>query len=111
MPYDFNKLTTDVKAALMAASQRAANVEDGGTCNLDGVFLQVPRQREAKMVEALQAAGINHVKKSSWGWMGTGYMLSPNVAGQANKRYAACAAMTASLIAAGHDASHFMQMD
>lgn len=108
--FDFAKLTADVSAAMQAGSEAAAAVEDGGSCNLDGVHLSIPRQREAKVVEALAEAGVR-TEKGNWGWFGAGYMLNPTNEGQADKRYAACEAIAKHLKAAGYDACHYYMAD
>ncbi|MCC3159722.1 hypothetical protein LJ737_20945 [Hymenobacter sp. 15J16-1T3B] len=108
--FDFAKLTADVTAAMLAGQQAADSVSDGGSCNLDGVHLSIPRQREAKVVAALAEAGV-HSEKGNYGWLGSGYMLNPSSAGQADKRYAACEAIAKHLKAAGYDACHFYLMD
>ena len=109
--FDFAKLTADVSAALKAGREAAAAVSDGGSCNLDGVHLAIPRQREAKVVAALEDAGLPGISKSSWGWFGVGYMLNPSSEGQADKRYAACEAIAQHLKDAGYDACHFHMAD
>lgn len=110
MPFDFTKLTTDVKAALEAGAAIAATTEDGGACNFDGVVLRVPNAPEYKVVHALSLAGIT-TRKSNCGWAGLGYMINPTSGGQANKRTVAAEAIYKHLSEAGYTVSQYYQMD
>ncbi|ADB42922.1 hypothetical protein [Spirosoma linguale] len=107
MVYNFDKLTTDVRAAMKAGREFAAEVDDGGTYNVDGVLLKIPRIREAKVVQALAKAGVR-TQKRKWGWRGTGYMLNPGV-GQAHKKETACEAIFQHLRKAGHVVCRYLQ--
>jgi hypothetical protein len=98
-----------VKAAELA-KEAAAKIDDGGTCNLDGVFLRIPRIREAKVLGAIQAAGLVAVKMEH-PWYRTGYLIgTPNV-GQANKRYKAARTMYDHMKECGWDVSFYCQAD
>jgi hypothetical protein len=109
MAFDFAKLTTDVTAAMEAGQQVADATEDNGTCNMDGVLLRIPRIKEANVVAALAAAGVN-TDKNNWGWHGIGYMINPPW-GQAEKRSRACDAIRKHLTESGYEVSGFYMMD
>lgn len=108
---DLAKLTEDLRSAAQLAQTAADRVDDAGTCNLDGVFLRLPRVREAEVIAAIEAAGLGGFKWANHRWYRTGYLISPPVRGQADKRDAAATAMYQYLRDAGWDASHWQQMD
>lgn len=108
---DYNKLTADLILANNEACQAAELTDDGGTANLDSVFLRVPRAREAKVLEAIKKAGLYCRGKSRWSYMGNGYFLNPSVSGQGNRRTKAVEVMKAKLQESGWDVSVFYQMD
>lgn len=105
------QLTEDLRCAARLAQTAAARVEDNGTCNLDGVFLRLPRVRESRVMEAVAVAGLHASKWERHSWFGTGYYIAPPVRGQANKRATAATAMYECLRAAGWDVSQYQQMD
>lgn len=104
-------LTRDLQHAAAHASQAAAAVSDGGTCNCDGVFLRLPRRRAEKVLAAINAAGLRATKWERHGYYGTGYLISPPGSGQANKRAKAADAMYERLRNAGWDVSQYHQCD
>ena len=105
---DYTKLTADLKVAA-AASREAAKGEDGGTCNLDSVFLVLPRAKEEKVNAAMTAAGVNGFKTR---WLGsTGFLIAPPGTGQGNSRCRGMEAMKKVLVNAGYDVSGYYQMD
>ncbi|WP_315793214.1 hypothetical protein [Paenibacillus sp. BIC5C1] len=53
---NYTKLTDDLKQAQKAVTEAVAGTKDGGTANLDKVFLILPRAREVKVLEAIKAA-------------------------------------------------------
>lgn len=108
MAFDYTKLTADVKAAMQAGSDAAALVADRGSCNLDGVILELPRLPLKKVMEAIELAGTSTVKITSTYFRG--YMINPNE-GQADKRYTACEAIRKSLREAGYTVTPYYQMD
>lgn len=108
---DLAKLTEDLRSAAQLAQAAADQVDDAGTCNLDGVFLRLPRVRESRVMEAVSAAGLHATKWERHGYYGTGYYVGPPVRGQANKRAAAATAMYECLRAAGWGVSQYQQMD
>jgi len=111
MATNLAKLTEDLRSAAQLAQTAADRVDDAGTCNMDGVFLRLPRVREARVIEAIRTAGLSGCRWTNHGWYGTGYLISPPVRGQADKRDAAATAMYQYLRDAGWDVSHWQQMD
>jgi hypothetical protein len=107
---NYIKLTADVKAALLAGEAAANAVEDGGSCNLDGVILQFKGLPERLVVEALANAGVR-TSKSQFTLYGTGYMINPLTGGQADKRYQACKAIEQHLRDLNYSAHHFFMLD
>ncbi|OPZ80406.1 MAG: hypothetical protein BWY76_03368 [bacterium ADurb.Bin429] len=104
-------LTRDLEHAAAHASQAAAAVSDGGTCNCDGVFLRLPRRRAEKVLAAINAAGLRATKWERHPYYGTGYLVSPPGGGQADKRAKAADTMYERLREAGWDASQYHQSD
>ncbi|MEK5477527.1 hypothetical protein NYE70_11340 [Paenibacillus sp. FSL R5-0407] len=106
---DRNKLVTDLREANAAAKAAADAVGDGGTANLDSVFLRIPRQREVKVLQAIKDAGLYCRGKRQW--IGQGYMITPTSGGQGNKRAKAAEVMTKELNDRGWDALTFYKVD
>lgn len=109
MPFDYRKLTDDVREAMKQGEKIASATPDSGTCNMDGVVLKLPRLPETKVTAALAEAGVS-ASKNKWGWHGTGYMINPPW-GQADKRSKAAEAINRHLKGAGYDTSMYYQMD
>lgn len=106
---DYNKLIQDLREANSAAKAAADSVDDGGSANLDAVFLRIPKARESKMLEAIREAGLYCRRKRRW--IGDGYMLHPNSGGQAQKREKAVTVMTEQLVSRGWDVLAFRMAD
>lgn len=106
---DWNKLTTDLREANEAAKAAADEVPDGGTANLDRVFLALPRKREEKALQAIRDAGLYCRKKTNW--IGPGYMITPTSGGQADKRYEAVSVMCEELRRRGWEVVPFRKAD
>lgn len=104
----YDKLTK-ILAIAREASIEAGKGEDGGTANLDSVFLRLPRWREKKVLEAIEKAGLYCGKKTQW--IGAGYMISPIGCGQGNSRMRAMEAMKKVLSDNGYDVLGYYQMD
>jgi hypothetical protein len=102
---DWNKLVIDLKESNELAKAAADSVDDGGTCNLDSVFLRIPRRREEKVLQAIKDAGLYCRAKRKW--IGTGYMITPISGGQANKRSKAVEVMKKELNDRGWDVIGF----
>lgn len=104
-----DKLLHDLKAADQEAQLLTHDVKDGGTCNLDCVFLKLPRKREKTVLDIFRQAGISGIK-TTW-YAGPGYLISPNVGGRANRRTAGMEAMLKHLKNKGYDVFGYYQMD
>ena len=105
----YEALTLAIRQADEAAREIASKTDDGGTCNLDTVFLVLPRYNEERVEAAAKAAGCSARKTV---WMRTpGYFISHNGGGQADKRSAATEAMSQSLKANGFDSHVYYAMD
>ena len=108
MAIDYAKLQTDIMAARAAATV-ADPIDDGGTCNLDDIFLILPHANEAKMRKIADATG-SYLRKSKW--LGTtGYFVSVPANGQANRRAVMVEAGYKKLRELGWNVHHYMQMD
>lgn len=105
------ELTGDLKYANAEARKVAEKSDDGGTANLDSVFLRIPRVREEKVIEAIRQAGLYCSGKRQWSFMGKGYFINPTVSGQGNRRTKAVEVMKNKLDELGWDVSIFYQMD
>lgn len=103
------KLTEDLKAANQVASKAIEGMNDGGSANLDCVFLRVMRIRESKVLEAIRNAGLYCRKKTKW--IGQGYMIRPTGTGQGDTNYVAVRTMTAYLRDRGWDVLTFEKVD
>lgn len=104
----YNKLTKDLIEA-REASVEAGKGDDGGSANLDSVFLTLPHWREKQVLEAIQRAGLYCTSKTKW--IGEGYLISPVGCGQGNSRARAMKAMKKILDEKGYDVIGYYQMD
>lgn len=105
---DYKKLSQDLREAHKAAQEATESVADGGTANLDKVFLILPRAREAKVIEAIKAAGLYCRGKRRW--IGDGYMLTVSN-GQGDINTKAVTVFTAELNERGYEALAYRKMD
>lgn len=105
----YAKLAADLKAAAAQGVKVAKNTEDGGTCNMDAVSIDLPGWRQAKVEQAAKAAGVGCFVWNLWG--SKRYVFPIRGVGQANARTAAAEAMRDNLIAAGYDVGMYYQMD
>jgi hypothetical protein len=103
------KLTEDLKVANQLASKAIEGMNDGGSANLDCVFLRVPRIRESKVLEAIRNAGLYCRRKTKW--IGQGYMIRPTGTGQGDTNYVAVRTMTAYLRDREWDVLTFEKVD
>lgn len=102
-------LAKDLEAAVAYGLEVAANVEDGGTCNMDAVALNLRGWRRDKVEQAAKAAGVGC---STWTLFGhKQYVFTVRSGGQANRRTAAAEAMCEALKLSGYDAGMYYQMD
>jgi hypothetical protein len=80
----YSQLAIDLKESVKMAIEAAAKVDDGGSANLDSVFIQLPRFNEEKTIQAIYGAGLSGFKTV---WMGiTGFIINPPCVGQGDKR-------------------------
>lgn len=96
----YAKLRDDLIKAHAVALDAAAQVEDGGTCNLDAPSLLLPRWQSAKVKQACEEAGGDYFR---WGYSNR-YVICLRLPGQAYKRETAAEAMTKALADMGYDA-------
>ena len=103
----YAKLRDDLIKAHAIALDAAAQVEDGGTCNLDAPSLLLPRWQSAKVKQACVEAGGDYFR---WGYSNR-YVICLRLPGQAYKRETAAEAMTKALTAMGYDALTYCAID
>ena len=96
----YAKLRDDLIKAHAIALDAAAQVEDGGTCNLDAPSLLLPRWQSAKVKQACEEAGGDYFR---WGYSNR-YVICLQLPGQAYKRETAAEVMTKALADMGYDA-------
>ncbi len=104
----YDKLTQDLVKAKETGIE-AGKGDDGGTANLDSVFLTLPYWRENKVIQAIKNAGLFCSGKIKW--IGYGYLISPVGCGQGNSRARAMEAMRKVLRDDGYDVLGFYRMD
>ncbi|WP_454839649.1 hypothetical protein [Pseudomonas hormoni] len=109
-------MTKNQLPELAAAVTRAIEVgkataeaapDDGGSANLDRVYIRVGLLREA----TLDKAGITGWMQAATTYHSRAFHLSAPFAGQGNRRYAGVQAMYKSLKAEGVDCGVWYQMD
>lgn len=103
----YAKLRDDLIKARAIALEAAAQVEDGGTCNLDAPSLLLPRWQSAKVKQACEEAGGDYFR---WGYSNR-YVICLRLPGQAYKRETAAEAMTKALADMGYDALTYCAID
>lgn len=103
----YAKLRDDLIKAHGIALGAAAQVEDGGTCNLDAPSLLLPRWQSAKVKQACEEAGGDYFR---WGYSNR-YVICLRLPGQAYKRETAAEAMTKALADMGYDALTYCAID
>lgn len=105
----YAKLAEDLKAAAAQGVKVAKITEDGGTCNMDAVSIDLPGWRRAKVEQAAKAADVGCFVWNLWG--SKRYVFPIGGVGQANARTAAAEAMRDGLRAAGYNVGMYYQMD
>lgn len=103
----YAKLRDDLIKAHAIALDAAAQVEDGGTCNLDAPSLLLPCWQSAKVKQACEEAGGDYFR---WGYSNR-YVICLQLPGQAYKRETAAEAMTKALSDMGYDALTYCAID
>lgn len=103
----YAKLRDDLRKVYEIGKAAAAQVEDGGTCNLDAPSLLLPRWQSAKVKQACEEAGGDYFR---WGYSNR-YVICLRLPGQANKRETAAEAMTKALADMGYDALTYCAID
>lgn len=109
MAINAEQLTSDLRESDRIAQEAMKQVPDEGTCNLDAVFLRLPRIQESKALEAIAAAGLYSRGKRQW--IGTGYMVHGNCSGQADQRERYVTVMCKELQDRGYSVTAFRMMD
>ncbi|MRN51967.1 hypothetical protein [Paenibacillus monticola] len=106
---DWDKLVKDLRESNALAKAAAEAIPDGGSANLDSVFLCIPRQPETKVLNAIQKAGLYCRAKRRW--IGSGYMINPDSSGQGDKRCKAVTVMYKELAGRGWDVLTYRKVD
>ena len=109
MATNYDKLIKDLKEANEIACQAVAQVADGGTANLDSVFLIIPRAREVLVLDAIKRAELYCRGKREW--IGKGYFITPTCGGQGDKRANAVNVIAKTLNDLGWKALTYQKMD
>ncbi|MGC5773642.1 hypothetical protein [Paenibacillus pabuli] len=105
---DYKKFTEDLKAAHKAAQAATEGMQDGGTANMDKVFIRLPRARETKVLEAIKEAGLYCRGKRRW--IGDGYMITVSGA-QGYVREKSVTVFAAEMHERGYEIMPYRQMD
>lgn len=103
----YAKLAKELEAAAAHGLDVAAGTDDGGTCNLDAVLLNLKGWGVAKVEEVAKVADVG-VREA--GLRGN-YIFSLRCSYQGNARTVASKAMCEALQLAGYDASMYYQID
>jgi hypothetical protein len=105
---DWAKLTEDLKVAKSLAEE-ALKGEDGGTCNMDYVYIKLPRARGKKVIEVFEAVGLRTSKRNYYG--GVHYSVGGIRGGQGNANVRATNAVKKYLVEQGWDVGIIYIMD
>lgn len=104
----YAKLRDDLRKVYEIGKAAAAQVEDGGTCNLDAPSLLLPRWQSAKIEQACKEAGCGCFE---WNCFNRRWVICFHIPGQAYKRETAAEAMTKALADMGYDALTYCAID
>lgn len=103
----YAQLRDDLRAVYKIGQEAAAQVEDGGTCNMDAPALRLARWNRAKVEQACKEAG-----GGCFHWeLFNRFVICFPIPGQAHKRETAAEAMTDALKKLGYDALTYCAMD
>lgn len=102
------KLVDDLKKAAEAA-RPLADTEDGGTCNFDGLELELSRWNEDKTLAAIKAAGLSGHKTSVF--RTPVYVIIPPSGSKGNARTRQAEKMRDIMRDLGYNASVWYRMD
>ena len=105
----YAKLAEDLAAAAAHGLEAAAGSDDGGTCNMDAVSLDLPRWSRDKVEQAAKAAGVGCFIWNLWGHKS--YVFPIRCGYQGDARAKAAEAMQEALEAAGYTTGMYCQMD
>lgn len=104
----YAKLRDDLRKVYEIGKAAAAQVEDGGTCNLDAPSLLLPRWQSAKIKQACDEAGCGCFE---WKLFNRRWVICFRIPGQAYKRETAAEVMTKALADMGYDALTYCAID
>lgn len=104
----YAKLHDDLRKVYEIGKAAAAQVEDGGTCNLDAPSLLLPRWQSAKIEQACKEAGCGCFE---WTCFNRRWVICFHIPGQAYKRETAAEVMTKALADMGYDALTYCAID
>ena len=104
----YAKLRDDLRKVYEIGKAAAAQVEDGGTCNLDAPSLLLPRWQSAKIEQACKEAGCGCFE---WKCFNRRWVICFHIPGQAYKRETAAETMTKALADMGYDALTYCAID
>lgn len=104
----YAKLRDDLRKVYEIGKAAAAQVEDGGTCNLDAPSLLLPRWQSAKIEQACKEAGCGCFE---WKCFNRRWVICFHIPGQAYKRETAAEVMTKALADLGYDALTYCAID
>lgn len=95
----YARLRDDLKKGVLAATNAVEGIPDEGTCNMDDVWIHLPRWQTAKVKRALAEAGAYGYKST----VDNGWYISPGRFGQARRNTRAVVAMRDSLKENGYE--------
>ena len=104
----YAKLRDDLRKVYEIGKAAAAQVEDGGACNLDAPSLLLPRWQSAKIEQACKEAGCGCFE---WKCFNRRWVICFHIPGQAYKRETAAEVMTKALADMGYDALTYCAID
>ena len=111
------RLTAEQLADIMRAGVKAAqheietgDTDDGGTCNLDSVALDLTGYRKPTVEQAAALAGV-HVYKLSGAWWSGCWMIGTPHAGQGDRRTRCAEAAGKAMTEAGGKVRMYYQCD
>ena len=105
----YAKLAKHLERAAAYAQEVAARTDDGGTCNMDAVAVDLKGWNRAKVEEAAKAAGIGCFVWNLYGHKS--FVFTMPGCGQGNARTAAAEAMRDALRLDGYNAGMYYQID
>lgn len=97
----------DLAEACRLAKISACLVDDGGTCNMDGMMLKIPNIKHSRIIDIAHSVGIGCWFSECW----KAFVFGVPISSHGNRRTEQAEVMKKIMEERGYDASVYYQMD